>query len=121
MNAHATQSSAHDFVVTLFEILKALFRGLGRAVAYASCATDASPSGLPSTSEDNPSLDYLRLCSAFDHLTRAKPVLENFLGEPYINRVNHANPAMLERLLEENGYTMADVERWCALYPAAAS
>jgi hypothetical protein len=123
MNAESFPSTPRSFGAGFLEFLKALGRGLVRAIAYASCSKDAPPIEL---GMNNPSFDYLRLVSAIDHLTRPEPVLHSVIfNEPYIDRVNRANPAMLTRLLDEFGLSMVDVEGWRTLYappePPAAS
>lgn len=101
-----------------YEVLKAFGRGLARAIAYASYAEDGSPYTLR---PDDPGLDYFRLCSAIEHLSRTEPVLQNMLGERYIDRVDHASQVMLNKVLEEFGCTLADVAAWRCLYPVEPS
>ncbi len=119
MNVRAFPS-AHAFFAISLEILRSLGRGLTRLIAYGACASESST--LPGLTEvSNPRLDHLRLCSAIDHLTRTEPVLHNVFSEPYIDRVNRADPAVLAKTLEELGYTNVDVETWRGLYTATAA
>lgn len=114
MNVPAFPPSVLSFS-TIFEILRMLGSGLVRSLAYAACNTESNTLWVP---QDNPQLRRLQLHSAVDHLTRPVPVLENILGEPYIARVNRADPAILAEVLEDYGLSIADVESWRALYTA---
>jgi hypothetical protein len=113
MNVQSFPSAVRSFSIGAFEVMCAACRGLARALAYAAYATP--PYEFP---RNERALDYLRLCSAVEHLSRETPVLENIFGESYIDRVNRADAAMLTEVLKECGLTMTDVTAWRALYPS---
>ncbi len=115
MSVHAFLPAVRNLGTDWLEILKALGRGLARALAYAACSPNAS---LFAFDQENPRLRWLQLYSAIEHLTRPVPVPYNILGEPYLRRVVNAEPALLASVLDEFGLITADVENWRALYPS---
>lgn len=85
----------------IWELVKALVRGLERWAAYTSAGTERER-------------QYWELKSAFEHLARGIPY--NFMGLAYLERLNHADPAVLQAALSTFGYTSREVAEWRESY-----
>jgi len=94
--------SLRQYALALIEILRSLGCGLVRLVES-------------STREDCPALvEFSDIRSAVAQLGRG--VSSSLSGESYLDRLDSADPDMLEQALAHCGYTRADIETWRKRY-----
>lgn len=91
-------STSKTLLAMAGKVFKAIAHGLGRFEVYGTCGDDPCKE------------EYWKLISALDHLERG--VETSWLGHSYLDRIGDADPAVLNKALQDYPCSHVDVARW---------